>query len=146
MSATSNKRNPILPCLLETGQVTSWAWHPLFHHQRNIRGRSSRNPGAVISTLLDTKEKVNFSIKTEQQRQKNEYDSRHSGGPHRSPENQFQSINAFAHDKIRPQCWLKEKKRYYLFFKNWMVLIHLQFNPHHPRMLCTKFRSWEDDF
>ena len=30
-------------------------------------------------------------------------------GPHRSPDNQFQSIN-FAHDKISPQCWLKEKK------------------------------------
>ena len=27
-----------------------------------------------------------------------------------------------------------------------MVLIHLKLNPHHPRMLCTKFRSWEDDF
>ena len=24
-------------------------------------------------------------------------------GPHRSPENQIQSINKFAHDKIRPQ-------------------------------------------
>ena len=31
-------------------------------------------------------------------------------GPYRSPENQFQSINTFAHDKTRPQRWLKEKK------------------------------------
>ena len=31
-------------------------------------------------------------------------------GPHGSPENQFQTINTFAHDKILPQCWLKEKK------------------------------------
>ena len=28
-------------------------------------------------------------------------------GPHRSPENEFQSINTFAHDKTRPQCWLR---------------------------------------
>ena len=25
-------------------------------------------------------------------------------GPHRSPENQLQSINKFVHDKFRPQC------------------------------------------
>ena len=30
------------------------------------------------------------------------------------PENQFQSINTFVQDKIRPQCWLKEKK--YIIF------------------------------
>ena len=44
-ASNTNKRNPILPCLWGTGQVTSWAWHLLFHHQRNIRRRSSRNPG-----------------------------------------------------------------------------------------------------
>ena len=53
--------------------------------------------------------------------------------------------STFVHDKIRPQCLSKEKK-YYLFFENWMVLIHLKLNPHHPRMICLKFHSWEDDF
>ena len=48
---------------------------------------------------------------------------------------------------VRPQCWLNEKKdNYYLFFENWMVLIHLKLYPHHTRILCTKFRSWDDDF
>ena len=41
---------------------------------------------------------------------------------------------------------VKGEKRYYLLFENWMVLIHLKLNLHHPRMLCTKFRSWEFGF
>ena len=27
-----------------------------------------------------------------------------------------------------------------------MVLCHLKLYPHHPKMFCTKFGSWEDDF
>ena len=34
---------------------------------------------------------------------------------------------------------IKEEKRYYLLFENWMVLIHLKLNSHHPGMLCAKF-------
>ena len=41
---------------------------------------------------------------------------------------------------------IKVEKRYYLFFENWMVLIHFKLNPHHLRMLCTMFCSWENDF
>ena len=41
---------------------------------------------------------------------------------------------------------IKGEKSLILLFENWMVLIHLKLNPHHPRMLCTKFGSWEDEF
>ena len=40
-------------------------------------------------------------------------------GSHRSPENQFQSINTFAHNKIRPQCWLKETNIIFTLKTEW---------------------------
>ena len=54
-------------------------------------------------------------------------------------------LNTFAHDKIRPQCWLKEKKDIVSLWKLSGPYSFIVKFPS-PKMFCTKFGSWEDDF
>ena len=49
-------------------------------------------------------------------------DKQETVGPHRSPENKFQSINTFAHDKIRPQL-IKEKNIIFSLKTEWSLFI-----------------------
>ena len=48
--------------------------------------------------------KFNSKINMEIQYNQNAISKQETHGPNRSPENQFQSINTFAHDMIKPQC------------------------------------------
>ena len=61
-------------------------------------------------------------------------------GPHRSSEKQFQSIKLthLCKAMIIPTHWLRERKKCYLLFENWTVLICNNLNPLYSRILCAK--------
>ena len=78
----------------------------------NLNSLCPRMPNEICPVLLE-KKILNFLLFLHYL-----FFEQEAHGPHCSSENHLQSINTFAHDKIRPQCSLKEKKDIIFSFEN----------------------------